>query len=477
MTRFEAELILPFSVGEVFRYFESPGALERLLPPWQNVEVVSSDQSIQPGSHVLLRLRALGLSKLWRAVHVEYQPPYLFSDRQEFGPFRFWNHRHSFQSIEERRTLAIDSIEFELPMNSMTQPLFGSWVQRQLQGYFAYRHHVVMGDLSLQSMMTSHPSKTIAITGSSGLVGQRVCSLLSVMGHRVLRLVRPSSKTTTPMALHENEYLWDPREGLDNKEALEGIDAFIHLAGKGIATGRWTDSQKQQLRSSRVEATQLLCRQLSTLQEPPKSFVSASGLGIYGDTGERIVEEDTVPSADTFLGKLARDWENASTVLGDRGTRVAHGRLGMVLSPKDGALRSILPIVRWGLSGRLGSGDQHWTWIDVDDAAAAFVWMALQSQQSGAFHLVSPESCTNLVFTKTLAKILHRPSFLPAPAGLLRMVVGEMADELLLTSCRAIPSKLLAEGFPFRSPNLEKCLRQILGLSTLENGAAKLDVA
>ncbi len=192
---------------------------------------------------------------------------------------------------------------------------------------------------------------------------------------------------------------------------------MIHLAGKGIATGRWTEKQKQELRQSRVETTKILASQLAALRTPPKSFVSASGIGIYGDTGDQVIDEKFPPNSKSFLGQLAVDWEGASSILAERGTRVAHGRLGMVLSPKDGALKSMLQIARWGLAGRLGSGRQHWTWIDVDDAAAAFVWVALHSQQSGAFHFVAPEASTNDSFTKTLGKVLHRPTLLPTLPG------------------------------------------------------------
>ncbi len=237
---------------------------------------------------------------------------------------------------------------------------------------------------------------------------------------------------------------------------MESVDAIVHLAGRSIASSRWTDAEKKRIRDSRVAATRRLVQQLVELNRPPAVFMGASAIGIYGDTGDKIVEEDH-PSNDDFLASVARDWEEAVDPLRSQ-ARVAHARLGIVLSSRGGALAKVLPLFRWMFGGRLGAGTQYWSWIALEDCVRAIVWMLENETASGPYNVVAPQPVTNAEFTRQLAKAVHRPVGLPVPKFALRIAMGEMADALLLCSCRVRPSRLLASGFQFNHSTLQHWL-------------------
>jgi uncharacterized protein (TIGR01777 family) len=254
----------------------------------------------------------------------------------------------------------------------------------------------------------------------------------------------------------------DSKSGFSDKEAVNQLDAVIHLAGKGIASSRWTEANKQSIRNSRVEGTRALVDHLLKLESPPKAFVCASGVGIYGNRGADVLDEST-PSGDDFLSHLAKDWESAAGEFSRQGGRVACGRLGIAIHPRQGALAKLLLPFQLGVGGPVGNGHQYWSWIHVDDAAAAFLYLAINPNASGPYNLVAPEQVDNRQFAKTLGHVLHRPSILPAPAFAMRILLGEMADAMLLSSTRASCSRLLQDGFPFRTINLESCFKHVLG--------------
>lgn len=301
------------------------------------------------------------------------------------------------------------------------------------------------------------PRLRIAVSGSSGLIGSALCDFLIADGHEVIRLVRDPLQASTANYCH-----WIPQQGVQQSEKLEHVAAIVHLAGRGIGEGRWTAVEKQRIRQSRVEATQLLAAQLSRMPAKVPVFISASAIGYYGDCGTQLVTEAS-PHGSGFLAEVARDWESATQPLIDAGTRVVHTRFGVVLSPKSGALAKMLPLFKWCLAGPLGGGRQYWSWISLDDVIFALYKLIVQSEGQGAYNFVAPQSVTNAEFTRTLAKVIGRPAVLPAPKFALRLALGEMADALLLTSCRVVPDRLLLEGYQFMHPTLEICLRSLLG--------------
>lgn len=298
----------------------------------------------------------------------------------------------------------------------------------------------------------------IAIAGSTGLVGSALISFWSKAGHQIVRLVRPTSHPTDDGS---SSIPWNPDVGNLNPDTLEAVDAVINLAGESIFRGCWTTAKKQRILESRTKSTRLLATTLAKLTRPPWFFFSASAVGYYPSSGDRILTESDPPGVG-FLSDVCVAWEAATRPAVDRGTRTVHGRLGVVLSPEGGALAAQLPLFRWGLGGRLGSGKQFIPWIAIDDLVRAIDFCMTNEAIRGPVNLTALEPVTNAEFTKTLGRVLKRPTLLPAPALALRLALGEMAEALLLPSLRVVPERLRERGFSFQYPTLELALRHVL---------------
>jgi hypothetical protein len=296
----------------------------------------------------------------------------------------------------------------------------------------------------------------VAVSGSAGLVGSEVAASLSAAGHEVIRLVR---RTPAP---GEMAVRWDPGQGEVDAAGLEGLDAVVHLAGENIASGRWNAARKAAIRDSRVNGTRLLCNALSGLARPPETLVCASAIGYYGDRGSDVLTEESPPGAG-FLPEVCREWEAAAEAAVRKGIRVVSLRIGVVLSPKGGALSRMLPLFRTGLGGVIGTGRQYVSWIAIDDLVGIVLHALRTGELRGPVNAVAPVPVTNRELTGALGKVLSRPTPLPVPAFALRLAVGEMADALLLASARVAPNRLLDTGYVFRSPELEPTLRRLLG--------------
>lgn len=296
----------------------------------------------------------------------------------------------------------------------------------------------------------------VVVSGSTGLVGSALAPELAAAGHEVVRLVRRSPSPG------EKAVRWDPDRGEIDAAGLDGADAVVHLAGASIGAARWTPAGKALLRDSRVNGTRLLCGTLGALPRPPKVLVSASALGFYGDRGEEPLTEDCLPGRG-FLADVCRAWEAATEPAERAGIRVVILRIGVVLASVGGALPAMLPPFRMGFGGALGSGRQYMSWVALDDVCGIVLHALGDPRLRGPVNAVAPAAATNRVFTATLAKVLSRPAIVTVPAFALRLLVGEMADALLLSSARAVPKRLLETGYAFRSPELEPTLRRLLG--------------
>jgi len=295
-------------------------------------------------------------------------------------------------------------------------------------------------------------ARRILITGSSGLVGSALTAALEAAGHRVTRVVRSVPR--------EGDVLWSPAAGTLDAGRLEGHDAAVNLAGEPIA-GRWTEARKARILGSRVHGTRLLASALARLSQPPAVLVSASAIGFYGDRGEEALTEASAPGSG-FLPRVVQAWEAATEAAEAAGIRVVLLRFGIVLSAKGGALGQMLRPFRLGLGGPVGSGRQFVSWIALDDAVRAVQLALTQGTLAGPANVVSPHPVANVDFARALGRVLRRPVLFRAPAWLIRLVLGEMGRELLLSSTRAVPSRLLAAGFRFRHPELEGALRHVL---------------
>jgi uncharacterized protein len=300
------------------------------------------------------------------------------------------------------------------------------------------------------------PVEKIAISGASGALGTALRSRLERNRVRVTQLVRGPAAG--------GQVRWDPaaNPAVASAAGLEGHTSVIHLSGASLTGQRWSDAYRQVLVASRVDSTRALATILAGLKRPPRTLIVASAVGVYGDRGDEVVGESS-PLGQGFLAGLCRAWEAAAQPARDAGIRVVHARFGVVLGPGQGALAKMVPIFRLGLGGRLGSGQQWMSWISLEDAVAAIVFALKTQALAGALNVTSPNPVTNAAFTRELAKAVRRPAIIPAPAFALRLALGPMADEALLASIRAVPSRLIAAEFQFAAPNVGDALAAALG--------------
>jgi uncharacterized protein (TIGR01777 family) len=295
----------------------------------------------------------------------------------------------------------------------------------------------------------------IAITGSTGLIGSALRPHLESLGHEVIRVVRGNPIGT--------DIRWSPAERKIDTHALDGIDAVIHLAGAGIGDKRWSDEWKRELLESRTKGTSLISEAIASADNGPKVLLSGSAIGIYGSRGDEELDEQSTPG-EGFLADICVQWEQSTGMAEAAGARVVHLRTGIVLSALGGALKKQLPLFKFGLGGKMGSGAQWQSWISIDDEVAAITHL-LTAETSGAVNLTAPKPVTNAEFTDTLGEVLHRPTFLPIPKfGPKLLLGGELADNLLFTGQKVLPRVLEADdGFTFAHPDLATALHALLG--------------
>jgi uncharacterized protein (TIGR01777 family) len=287
----------------------------------------------------------------------------------------------------------------------------------------------------------------IAVTGATGLIGSALTRSFQTAGHDVVRLRRPAD--------------WDPEKHSVDTSVLRGVDAVIHLAGESIASGRWSAARKGRIRDSRVNGTRLIAETIAGMADRPQVLVSASAIGYYGDRGSEVLREESGPGTG-FLSDVCRQWEAATDPATRKGIRVVHLRNGLVLSKDGGALPKMLLPFKLGVGGKIGSGNQYWSWISLEDVCAAIQHCIQAGSLHGPVNLVSPSPVTNREFTRTLGQVLGRPTMFPLPAFAARLALGEMADALLLASARVEPAKLSASRFVFRHKDLQPVLQQLL---------------
>lgn len=485
---FRSEINAPAEV--VFGWHERPGAFLRLNPPWSPVRVVSAEGGIRDGARVRLRVPVAGpFSLRWDLRHSDYIPGRQFRDSQEIGPFKSWRHTHRFLPagpdspddpgrpdgeglVPGARCVLEDRIEYEPPLSALTGPLFARLFEPEMKRLFAHRHRVTIEDIdSLARQGGARPMK-IALTGSHGLVGSELAAWLATQGHEVTPLIRGRAADGDGRGDgqgdgHGNGHAgrgirWSPEDGEIDAAALEGYDAVIHLAGESIAGGRWNEEKKRRIRESRVRGARLIAETIAKLASPPRVLICASAVGFYGSRGAETLTEES-SAGDDFLACVCKDWEAATQPASDGGVRVVNLRFGVVLSARGGALAKMLFPFKMGVGGRIGSGEQYWSWIALEDVVGAIGHALTHDSLSGPVNVVAPQQVTNAEFTRELGRALHRPTVFPMPAAAARFALGEMADALLLASQRVEPRKLTESGYPFRAPDLETAFKHTFG--------------
>jgi uncharacterized protein (TIGR01777 family) len=452
---FTYSTVVNAGLSDVFAWHSRPGAMTRLTPPWLPVRILqeaSGPSSLRDGRAVL----GLPGGLRWVAVHspASYDPPNMFADELASCPLAAvlsWRHRHQFAPAGEagqdaaRATLVTDTVDTTLP-------------GRMLRPMFAYRHRQLADDLAAQARARSvcPDSLTIAVTGSGGLIGTALTALLTTGGHRVIRLVRRAPN-------NEDERQWRPEEPAPT--LLSGVDALIHLAGASIG-GRFTPDRKREIRDSRITPTRRLAELAAAEAKTSglQAFVTASAIGFYGpDRGEEILTEASA-RGEGFLADVVADWEAAAAPAAAAGIRTVQVRTGIVQTPRGGMLRLLSPLFEAGLGGRLGSGKQWLAWIGLDDLLDIYLRAVTDPHLSGPVNAVAPEPVRNLDYTRTLARVLHRPALLPVPAFGPRLLLGaEGAAELAQASQYVRAEVLIEAGHQFRQPHLEQALRHMFG--------------
>lgn len=451
MARFVHASSFPATPAELYAWHARPGALERLTPPWQPVERVGPEEPLHDAQRVRLRVRVGPLAVPWVALHRDLVPGEQFVDDQVVGPFASWTHVHRFGPAPEGGRLD-DEIDYRLRGGRAAERVAEPLVRSMLGRMFRYRHDVLRGDLERHGQFREHPRLRVAVTGATGLVGRQLCAFLTTGGHEVLRLTRRPARP--------GDVAFDPGKGSLDAQALEGVDAVVHLAGESIA-GRWSLARKQEIMRSRTLGTGLLSRTLAGLARPPQVLVSASATGYYGSRGEECLEESSPPGRG-FLAQVCRDWESSTAAASAAGIRVVHVRTGIVLTPAGGALAKMLLPFRLGMGGRMGTGRQYWSWIGLDDLLGVLNRALLDRGLEGPVNAVAG-ACTNSEFTRVLARVLRRPALAPVPALAIRIFLGEGGEELLLHSARVVPARLREREFRFAWPDLDGALRHVLG--------------
>ena len=433
--------IIEAPVNEVFAWHERPGALARLAPPWQPIRVLEEAPSLRDGKAVL----RLPGGVHWVAQHGGYEPPRQFVDELVSLPLR-WRHTHGFEPVTTTTTRVTDVVETPVPGSVLAQT-------------FRFRHRQLAADLAAHRAMTALRPRplTVAVTGSSGLIGSALCAFLTTGGHRVIRLVRQPPRRA-------DERHWQPDR--PDPRALEGVDAVVHLAGASIA-GRFGDRHKQLVRDSRIGPTNALATTMASMAAAGHGrpvLVSASAIGFYGvDGGDEQLTEESDRGAG-FLAELVADWEAATEPARQAGLRVVIVRTGIVQSARGSALRLLRPLFAAGLGGPLAPGSQWVSWIGLDDLVDVFGRALVDERLVGPVNAVAPHPVRNREYASTLARVLRRPALIPVPALGPRLLLGaEGAREMVQASQRVTPQRLRASGHAYRHPTLEACLRHQLG--------------
>ena len=450
---FNHKSIMPGSADDDWNWHSREGALERLMPPWENITITRKDIPVfKTGAQVEFVLRTGPLAQRWLAEHTDIEVGRSFTDKEVQGPLTYWLHNHKFNPIDEQRHELEDDIEYRLPAWAEYAP-FGPWfANRRLERLFRYRHRVVKNDLETIRRYPLNQSLRILVSGASGFIGHELCAFLGVAGHEVWQLVRREEQGS-------HEIFWNPYKGVIDKDRLEGFDAVIHLSGENIA-GRWSNAKMERIRDSRVICTSFLADQLNSLEKPPAHFLCGSAVGYYGDRGDALVDEGSERGLG-FLPEVCEEWEHAAQRY--KKGRVVHLRTGVVLSSKGGALGQMLMPFLMGLGGRLGNGKQFFPWISMDDEIYQIYHVLMMPSIEGPVNLVAPNPIDNNTFTKALGRVLRRPTILPVPGFGARIAFGKMADEALLASNRILPSRLQQTGAKFAYPEIEQALCHVMG--------------
>ncbi|NKE10007.1 MULTISPECIES: TIGR01777 family oxidoreductase [Kocuria] len=483
MAVFESTERLEYPLDRVWAWHQRPGALTRLSPEWAQAVVSESFPPLQPGTRARLLTSVPGTAGTVRvpfvSEHDDGPVPRSFVDRMVKGPLASWTHTHTFADPDtstgsgrdaSEACVVHDRIQYQaVPqklrgLSSAGDTFAGAFTHRAMHSTlaktFADRTERLRADLAFQTQLEQRFGQqelNILIGGASGLVGSQVAALLSTAGHQVRTLVRGRRR-------REDQVQWDPAKGILDPSAVVWADVVIHLGGKSIAT-RFTESNKQEILNSRIESTRLIVESCAALDaaDRPQAFICASAIGAYGtDRGDALLSEKD-DFGDGFLAEVCQQWESEAARVQELGMRWVSIRTGIVLSSLGGVLKLQLPLYLVGAGGPLGSGQQWFSWVSLDDIASMYAWAAVDESVTGPVNAVAPEPVRQKEFAKVLGKALRRPAVLPVPSFGPAVLLGrDGAKELALANQRVTPEALETVGFPFRHQRLSEALEWTL---------------
>ena len=454
--KFQFRSLINRSSKEVFDWHLRNRMLERSIPPYEKITIISSNaRPNQIGSKIILRTKFLGLILTTTSLeYTDFISNESFTKIAKEGLLKKLQHKTLITPQNNHTCEVIDCFVFSHDW-CFFNLLINYSLQKRIARILRYKHNLINHDIGIIKKYPFEKPLKVLISGSHGLIGKNLAYFLEFLGHDVWYLTRLKSK-------EKKTIFWNDKTGESNLRSFEGFDIIVHLAGENIGKGRWTKKKKNRILKSRCEGTKNLVEIVKKLEKPPKVFISASAIGYYGNCGNDIVNENSPPGKNLFISKVCQEWEESSKGLEEKGIRVVWARFGVVLSSAGGALRKMLIPFRWGLGGKLGNGHQYVSWIAINDAIGSIYHIMMTPSLEGAVNIVAPHPVPNDILTKKLSKRLNRWRGIPTPEFILRLLFGQKGEELLLTSIRAEPYRLIESGYHFCYPELSQALKHVV---------------
>ena len=445
-------------VKEVLAWHLRPRMLERAIPPWENIKILSSNaRPDQEGSKFCVKYKFLKFfKKKVTFEYTDYVPGESFTVVGKAGTLiRFvYKNRIAFQS---KYTCELtDQFECFHYFPKFFSYFIDRLMHKRISRLLTYKQEVIHNDLALLEKYPFEKPLRILMSGSHGLIGKNLFYFLEFAGHEVWHLSR------SKQLQEKHSIIWNPQSGEADESQFEGFDVVINLAGENLGKGRWTKGKKERILRSRSKGTENLVDLLKKLKNPPHTFINASAVGYYGNRGDDVVNESSDPGKGLFISEVCQYWERPSKELEEVGVRVIRTRFGIVLSASGGVLKQIRRPFEYSLGGQLGSGRQYMSWISIDDVVGALYHVMMITKVQGPVNLVSPHPIPNHIFCKKLAQRLSRCLGPSLPEFMVRFLMGQKGDELLLTSTRVTPSCLIESGYTFQYPKLSQTLEHII---------------
>lgn len=442
---------------EVFQWHLRPRMVERIIPPWESIKIVRSEERPDKiGSKIEVAGKVCGwVSTRMTLEYSECIPNDCFIIKGNDGFLKDYQYQTTVTPQSAHTSEIIDCFQFSVSLPFFLKSILRKSIKKRISRILHYKHDRMDHDLAMLEKYPFEKPLKILISGAHGLIGKNLGYFLEFMGHDVWHLSRKGVE-------EEKTVYWDSKTGKCDPRSFEEFDTFIHLAGENIAKGRWTRGKKERVLRSRTKGTEHLVEIIKGLKNPPELFISASAIGYYGNRGSEVLDETSGPGKGLFITEVSQQWERASKGLEEKGIRVVNTRFGVVLTSEGGVLKKMLPSFKWGLGGKIGKGHQYVSWVAIDDVIGAIYHVMMTPDLKGPVNVVSPNPVPNDILAKKLSKRLNRWMGPPFPEFMIRFLLGQKGEELFLMSTRAEPCRLSETGYHFQYPKLSQALEHVI---------------